>query len=501
MSLVKTLFPNIATKFTPASAEVDWTRIETLVHGPGASEDKSSINSAVFACLMTLASAYPEPPLVVKRYYRSGDITQRVDHPLQALLDNPTPNGELSMDEILFWTAWAKHIDGNAYWIKVRSGNAETGNVTELWPVSPTTMEPVTEKNSGEWISYYKYRVAPNQVIQVPVQNVIHFRLGLDDQDMRKGLAPFKALIRQITTDNVADQFVETLLKNYAIPGLVVVPTAGTALNESDADRITARLKQKFGNDNRGNIAVLSRETKIEQFGFSPEQLDMSIMHRIPEERISAVIGVPAIVAGLGAGLDRATYANFKEAREMFTEQKLIPLWRADGRKLTNSLLGDFQRTRQAFIEFEINKIRALQEDEDAKYTRLQLAVGKSWLTVNEARTEIGYEPVKGGDNLELDEPEPQPVPPQLMQPEEEQPIEEPNAGELEEPASSKAIDLDKWRRKAIKAVKAGKSAVVKFDSQYISPVLMGAINGALETAQTPDDVQRVFGNVWIAYP
>jgi len=119
----------------------------------------------------------------------------------------------------------------------------------------------------------------------------------------------------------------------------------------------------------------------------------MTTLHRIPEERISAVLGVPAIVAGLGAGLENATYSNARELREMFTEQKLIPLWRADAAKLNTSLLPDFTRTRNAFIEFDITNVRALQEDENEKYTRLALAVGnKPWLTVNEARTEIGYD-------------------------------------------------------------------------------------------------------------
>jgi phage portal protein BeeE len=137
MSLIKQLFPP-SLKFSPADASVDWPRVETLVHGPGASGTlvKDS-NSAVFACLMAIATAYPEPPLTVYRKASSGNDKKLVDSPLQAILDRPTPNGELSMDEILFWTAWAKHVDGNAYWLKVRSGNAESGNVIELWPVSP----------------------------------------------------------------------------------------------------------------------------------------------------------------------------------------------------------------------------------------------------------------------------------------------------------------------------------------------------------------------------
>ena len=51
----------------------------------------------------------------------------------------------------------------------------------------------------------------------------------------------------------------------------------------------------------------------------------------------------------------------------------------------------------------------ALQEDEDKKYARLDLGVQHKWITVNEARGDIGLPPVEGGDELS------QPVPPALQ--------------------------------------------------------------------------------------
>lgn len=414
MSLIKQLIPR-ELKFTPASSEVNWTHIETLVHGPGAGDDRSeTINSAVFACLMAIATAYPEPDLCVYRKLGDGTSKKLLDAPLQDMLDNPTPNGELSMDEMLFWLAWAKHTDGNAYWVKVRSGNEKTGNVVELWPVSPTLIKPVTHKGSGDWISAYLYRDAPNHTVELPIENVIHFRLGIDDRDMRLGLSPLKALIREIATDTEADKFVSGLLKNYAVPGLVVVPTGGTRLDEGDADRLAEKFRRKFGNDNRGNIAVMSKESRIEQFGFSPKDMDMTILHRVPEERISAVMGVPAIVAGLGAGLDRATYDNARSMGEWFTERKLIPQWRSDAKKLTTSLKPDFASNPRVYIDFDLTTVRALQEDEDAKYTRLAAAVQKPFMTRNEARYDVGLDPVEGWDDEDTAKPEP--VPPALAE-------------------------------------------------------------------------------------
>jgi type IV secretory pathway VirJ component len=58
---------------------------------------------------------------------------------------------------------------------------------------------------------------------------------------------------------------------------------------------------------------------------------------------------------------------------------------------------------------------------------------------------------------------------------------------------SALAVDLGKWERKATKALSAGKSAAVSFDSEAISPALAAAIGGALEGATDADAVRRVF--------
>lgn len=481
MSLIKQLIP-LSHKFTPASAETDWGHVNDLVYGTW-NEPTKDTNSAVFSCLMAIATAYPEPPLKVFKMRGDGQRRDQVDSPLQKLLDSPTPEGELTMEDMLFWTAWAKHVDGNAYWVKVRSGNAETGNVIQLWPISPTLIKPISE--NGDWISYYKYQYESNKFVRIPVANIIHFRLGVDDQDMRKGLAPLKALVRQIATDDEVDKFVEALLKNYAVPGLVVTPGAGTSISEDQAKVISEKLSRKFGNDQRGNIAVMSRESTIAQFGFSPDDLNLDILHRVPEERISAVLGVPAIVAGLGAGLDRATYDNARSMGEWFTERKLIPQWRSDERKLNISLLPDFTSNPNIKIEFDLTDVRALQEDEDAKYVRLQIAVGKPWMTRNEARDDIGMDAIDGWDDEDTEKPEP--VPEALKPfalPEGEQTVEE----DIE--SLQKA--LAQWQRKALKCI--GKEC--KFDTNLISSEIVTMISMALPNCKTADEVRAVFAKV-----
>src|SRR5690242_12157351 len=92
----------------------NYTQVQhLLVHGPGASEAYTSSgdgNSAVFACLMALGSAYIEPPVRVWREDASGKREPDPNHQCQLLLDDPHP--ELTAKELWFWTSWARHCDG-----------------------------------------------------------------------------------------------------------------------------------------------------------------------------------------------------------------------------------------------------------------------------------------------------------------------------------------------------------------------------------------------------
>ena len=97
--------------------------------------------------------------------------------------------------------------------------------------------------------------------------------------------------------------------------------------------------KSKFGGSNRGAPMVLTGPMDVKTVSFSPDQMDLKELRRLPEGESISSFGVPAILAGLGAGLDAATYNNTKELREFFTEQKLIPLWKTVANELTHQLL------------------------------------------------------------------------------------------------------------------------------------------------------------------
>ena len=386
--------PRIETKTSPA---VTWTPTSAVSLFTQTADET---NSAVFACLQAIAVAVAEPEIKVYRL-APGERVEQERTPLGDLLARPNPH--MTLDALLSYSAVCLHVDGNAYWRKLRAGDALTGNVVELWPISPSRMEVVTRNGSTDFISFYRYTTASGRTEDIPIENIVHFRYGLDDGDHRVGCSPLKRLCREISSDQQATRYADRLLANLAINGLSLsFDKEAPPITQDTADELKARIQSAYGGDNVGGAAVLSPGASLTALGFSPEQMDLKVLHRVPEERISAVLGVPAIVAGLGAGLDRSTYSNFSEAREAFTETKLLPLWRGLAATLTLQLVPDFTSDRAVVVDFDTDDVRALADDLNAEAARLKILVETGILSADEARAEIGYEPAAVGVGLRV---------------------------------------------------------------------------------------------------
>jgi hypothetical protein len=174
---------------------------------------------------------------------------------------------------------------------------------------------------------------------------------------------------------------------------LVVTPSEGT-IEADEALEAKARLQAAFSGDELGSIAVLARGASIEQYGFDPDKLNLASFHKHAEERVAAVLNVPAMVAQLGAGLEQAAqFTNFHEAREMFAENTLIPRWRS-ANAVFAQLMKEFTNDPALRMVHDEDQVRALQGDISNKFQRLQVGVGGGWVTANEARAQVGMPPI-----------------------------------------------------------------------------------------------------------
>lgn len=345
----------------------------------------ATTNSIVVAVTRWVARNFPEAPVTITRIPSSDDaprvpIRPRATGPGRMLQLLERPNAYYS--GVVQWMATITDYmnAGNGYWIKVRGA---MDRVEELWWAPSWMMEPGWDRErSDQFIGWYEYTVDGTTYV-LRTRDVVHFRNGIDPHNTRKGLSPLAALYREIFTDDEASNLTASLMRNLGVPGIIISPsnTTGAIGRFDDPEQVKRTFVEKFGGDKSGEPMVMSVPSDVKQLSWSPEQMNLRELRKIPEERISAVLGVPAIVAGLGAGLDRSTFSNFGEARKAAYEESIIPSQRLIAAELEVQLLQEFGDPEGLDVAFDWKQASAMQESASDVWKRSQDAATKGLMT------------------------------------------------------------------------------------------------------------------------
>lgn len=359
-----------------------------LVSGPGSADviraasggGASTGSSALDLCLRRYKRFYNMPPL---RLWDGpqGDVeaSEAVESDaVYTLLHNPHP--DLTLRDLRSLLVACEFVEGNAYLIKLRAGGGTIldnvrGMVEELHPVAPTRMRPARDKGSNNLIDYYALDLGDGKSARVPKENVIHFRDELDPKDPAKGIGIVKRLAREVATDAETDAFVQTYMRNMGVPGLVFAPKELSKGAPIDVDQLQNYVKASTTGSNRGKPLVFKTPVDFYQMDSSTGVLDLSHVTSHVETRIAGMVGIPAILAGLAAGLDATSYgANTRALVEAFIENELMAVWDQHGERWTNGLRDDFGFSPTQWLGYDWTGLRALQDDADKRtmrYTRM----------------------------------------------------------------------------------------------------------------------------------
>ncbi len=325
------------------------------------------------------------------------------DNALLDLLRTPTPF--YAWEVLVGGTTMSLSVDGNAYWIAALN---EDGTPVELWYAPHMNMEPRwPQDDPTKFITHYDYDVAGevqhilpfgHDAAEVPAGiditeglAVIQFREGVDPKNIRKGLSPLKGLMREVWTDNEAAKYTAALLRNHGVPGVVVSPTDKDATIDVDqADAAKAKIESSFTGENRGRALVMLGPTRVDQFGFSPKDMDLSPLRDVAEERVTAALGVASAVVGFGSGLQATKVgATMTEMRKMSWTQGVIPVQGIIAGEVGRTLAPTFNA---GGAEFDNTGVEALRENEDTKAARVGRLYRDNVITRAEARSTMGLE-------------------------------------------------------------------------------------------------------------
>jgi HK97 family phage portal protein len=360
------------------------------------SRAKPQDSSIVMGCLNWICQTFKEAKPGV---YRPGDKGQMVvdpNHKLTRLLRRPNPY--YSYSKLVGVTLLDYNINGNAYWFKQKGDNG-LGTTQALIYISSDQLTPWRLPGTNNFIDFYRYTVN-GRVYAIPPDRLIHFRYDLDPDNPMLGRKVLRPVLSEIFGDEEAARYTAALLKNMAIPGVVIIPEEELDMSDDDAEAMKEQFKRKFSGEKVGEPWISNFRAKVQTIGFDPGKMHLKDLRRVPEERISAVLRVAAIVAGLGAGLDRSTYSNYEQAVAHSVESNLVPTWSDFGDEMTLQLLPEFEKNGDAQVRFDTSTVKALQENADAQYKRTNSIWVTNLITRAEARGALNFPVDEARDNL-----------------------------------------------------------------------------------------------------
>jgi HK97 family phage portal protein len=351
-------------------------------------------NELVWACITKKASELPQSTL---RVYPdpNGEGEAIEDHRLRRMLEEPND----VTNEHEFWGLQVvyKDLAGTTFTLVER---ARDGGPANLWPLRPdlVRVQPSsTDPKVWRWL-YCPDPAKPEWTIPVEQADMIRVRYP-NPLDAYFGQAPLRPAARATSLDNGATEYVSDLLRNQAVPGIII--ESQDAVNQEIADRVKTRFKLAFSGRKRGEPAVLQKGMKVQTVGLNLTQLEFPDLRTISESRICMALHCPPILVGAKVGLDRSTFANYGEARVSFWEETIMPdqdHYLAAFRKRLIGVPVVGVGRRRVWLRWDNSGVLALRESEGAKWERATNALRAGGITVNDYRRTVGLAPVEGGD-------------------------------------------------------------------------------------------------------
>lgn len=422
-------------------------------------------NELIFACLKAKGNTGSQLGIKLRNKRSQKEIE---DHPLLDLLRKPNSY----MDEFDLWTSVIlyQHLAGRAIFeIRFNRG----GIPIELHPLRPDWITPHSSGN--DFIARYEYKVPgegrsafldPHEVLDMVL---------FDPLDLYNGYPPISIAGRSGDIDNAQTDYLKRYFDEGGVPpGLL---KTDQKMNKSKIDEILDLWRERYaGYRDWQTPMVLGQGYEYQKVGSLISEMGIEIVDARGEARICGILQVPPIIVGAKVGLDRSTFANYKEARQSWWEDTIRPMYQDFLSGVNAQLTRYYEEDLELFFDF--SEVPAFQEDETAKYSRADIGVKGGWMTVNEARELVGLDPLKKGvgdvflrgfsmievpiTELRTSVVEPNPVTPLLGDGNDEEDDNQDNTDEDQAPTENAPEDADQGSK-----AKGTKAQVQPFEDEF----------------------------------
>lgn len=320
-------------------------------------------------CVDFLARNIAQLGLPVYRRVSDTDRVRLNDHDLATWLSRPNPaTTRYRLIEDLMTDLG---IYFRAYWLKVRYEAADGRNAIGLVRLPPeeVTVEGVLIPTEFIWTVNGREK-------RFPPSEIVHF------SGYRLGISPLETLRRILAEESAAGAYRESLWSHGARHE-GIWERAADAPSHTPAQLQDWREQwQAFASSSKsGMTAVGEKGWKYVPTTFSAKDSEYIQGGKLRREVCAAQYHIPQPLVGI---LEHATFSNVKEQHKHLYADTLGPWNEQIVQEIERQLLTECDDQDRVYIEFNIDAKLAGTPEERA--SSLQMAVGRPWRTVNEAR-------------------------------------------------------------------------------------------------------------------
>lgn len=311
------------------------------------------------------------------------DRERLTDHPLAKLIGRP--NAYTTRYRMIESTLIDFGVHWNAFWLKIRARDH-----LAVLRIPPQYIE--VEGGlvpTRYWLTWggKRQEFAPSEVI--------HFR-GHGSPVF--GISPLETLRQVLAEEYESGSYRQGFWKNAArMSGIITRPQGAPDWSPEARTRFRAEFEALYsGTANSGRTAILEEGMSWEAMSFSARDSEYLAGRKLTREEVARAYHVPLPMVGI---LDHATFSNIKEQHKQLYQDCLGPWLVQIEEELELQLVPDFEDVANVYLEFNIAEKLKGSFEEQAQ--ALSSAVGRPWLTADEARARQNL-PSMGGDAAEL---------------------------------------------------------------------------------------------------
>lgn len=333
--------------------------------------------------------------LGLKAYARRSDDDRETlhDDPLALLMKYPNPS--MTRFELLETLASDLGLYDRAYWLIGEDASRPSG-----WILRPIPPAWVTGHKGGGAFAPSAYVVQkPNgRRFEVPAESVLEFH-GWNPDRPKYGTSPVETLKQVLAEQVQAWSYREQIWQRGGRVGAYITRPKDSNWSDAARERFARDWKDRWtGRDGKkaGGTPILEDGMELKRLGFTAREEEWAEVAKLALSTVASVYHVNPVMVGI---LDNANFSNTKEFRKMLYSETLGPTLARIEDRINTFLAPRISHRKDAYVEFNIQE--KLQGDFEEQAQLISTAVGRPWMTPDEARSKFNM-PALGGDAEEL---------------------------------------------------------------------------------------------------